>query len=92
LKETDGHAKISTYLSKYMSKAFVDHRLKNQKAYVASRNIKRPIVGRGFSPVWPVLDDYVGDNNIPIHDKTYRTRWLGTCRHRLFNIPSEPQE
>jgi len=92
IKETDGHGKLSSYLAKYMSKAFIDPRLKNKKAYVASRNIKRPVVGRRFSPVWPVLDEYVGDNNPPVHDRAYRTRYLGTCRRRIYKLPADAKE
>ena len=83
LKETDGHEKLSFYLSKYMSKAFVDERLKNQKAYVASRNILRPVIQSGFSPVWPILDDYQVEDT-PVVDKSYNTKWLGKGRYRLF--------
>jgi hypothetical protein len=75
-----------------MSKAFTDYRLKNQKAYVASRNISRPVVGRGFSPVWPILHDYVGDSNLPVYERSYDTQWLGTCRHRLFKIPIDTEK
>ena len=86
IKRTDGDGRLSSYLSKYMAKAFTDSRLRNQKAYVASKNIKRPIEGKGIPVLWPIYDDYVGENNIPIIDKTYGTKWLGTCRYRLFKI------
>ena len=87
IKETDGDGKLSSYLAKYMSKAFTDRRLKNQKAYISSRNVTRPTIGKGFSPVYPVLENYVGDNNPPIHDKSYHTKYLGMCRYRLFKLP-----
>ncbi len=85
LKETDGNEKLSFYLSKYMAKAFTDPRLKNQKCYVSSRNIKRPIVERGISPLWPVLDEYIGDT-APLIDREYNTRFLGKGRYRLFKV------
>lgn len=83
LKLTDGNEKLSFYLSKYMAKAFIDPRLKNQKCYVASRNIQRPVVVVGASPAWPVLEDYgvVGE---PLVDREYDTKWLGKGRYRLF--------
>lgn len=87
LKETDGNEKLSFYLSKYMSKAFIDPRLKNQKSYVASRNILRPVTQKGFSPVWTILDDHNIEEE-PIVDKTYKTKWLGNGRYRLFRIRS----
>ena len=91
MKQTDGDGKLSSYLSKYMAKAFVDPRLRNKKAYVSSRNIKRPTIGRKFSPTWPVMDDYVGENNPAILDKTYDTPWLGKCRYRLFKITDDTE-
>ena len=84
LKETDGNEKLSFYLSKYMAKAFIDPRLKNQKSYVASRNMLRPVIQSGFSPVWPILEDYEIQNDTPLVDKTYGTKWLGKGRYRLF--------
>ncbi len=84
LKETDGNEKLSFYLAKYMAKAFTDPRLKNQKSYITSRNVLRPVVGKGFSPVWPVLDDYVGDSPALV-DRTYNTKWLGKGRYRMFD-------
>jgi hypothetical protein len=92
IKQTDGDGRLSSYLAKYMSKAFIDKRLKNKKAYVASRNVDRPVVVKGFSPIWPVLDDYVGDNNPPVSERKYDTKWLGTCRHRLFKIPLDTDQ
>jgi hypothetical protein len=85
LKETDGNDKLSFYLSKYMAKAFVDARLKNQKCYVASRNVLRPQILGGSFPLWPILDDY-GVDETPVIDKTYDTNYLKKCRYRLFKI------
>lgn len=82
MKETDGNDKLSSYLAKYMVKAFTDPRLKNKKAYMASRNIKRPqiIAGEDYSFL-PVQDDYVGDEK-PVIDKEYNTYHMGKCRYR----------
>ncbi len=86
LKETDGNSKLSFYLTKYMAKAFLDPRLKNQKCYVASRNIQRPIIEKGFHLVWPILDEFVGNDNPPVVDRQYTTQYLGKCRYRLFKV------
>ena len=85
MKETDGNDKLSSYLAKYMVKAFTDPRLKNKKAYVASRNIQRPkiIAGEDFS-FWPVEEEYIGDQK-PVVDKEYNTRQLGKRRYRHWN-------
>lgn len=91
LKETDGDEKLSFYLSKYMAKAFVDPRLKNQKCYVASRNMERPVVqGGSFSPQL-LIEDY-GADDVPLVDRTYDTKWLGTGRYRLFKTSNRTEK
>lgn len=86
MKETDGDEKLSFYLSKYMAKAFVDPRLKNQKCYVASRNIQRPNVMKGVSNagIGIILDEYGVNENEPLVDREYLTNWLGKGRYRIF--------
>jgi len=83
LKETDGDDRLSGYLSKYMSKAFVEPQLANHKAYVCSKNIVRPTVLKGFSPSWPVTDEWIGELS-PCKEKTFMTKWLGKGRYRLY--------
>lgn len=83
LKQTDGNEKLSHYLAKYMAKAFVDPRLRNQKCYVASRNVKRPLIQSGNFPVDEVLRQFEVTEEAVI-DKTYLTKWLGQGRYRLF--------
>ena len=85
---TDGNEKISGYLAKYMSKAFIDPRLKNQKAYTTSRNISRPTIEKGDYAFWPIIDEFAL-NNPPIFDKEYWTKWLGTCRYRHYKISND---
>lgn len=91
LKETDGDEKLSFYLSKYMAKAFLDPRLKNQKCYVASRNIKRPLVNSGVpsSMLGIIFDDYGINENDPVLDREYLTSWLGKGRHRIFKSKND---
>lgn len=86
LKETDGHERLSSYLSKYMSKAFVDSRLRNQKSYVASRNIQRPVVGKGINAMWIIEEDFLEGKEVEIKERAYHTQWLGECKHRHFKI------
>jgi len=85
LVETDGHEKLSGYLAKYLGKTFVDMRLKNQKAYVASRNIKRPEVIKN-AMLFPEFYLHLDEDDKAIFDHTYKTRHLGKCRHRLFKM------
>lgn len=86
LKPTDGNDKLSSYLSKYMTKAFIDPRLKHQKAYTSSRNVHRSYVVSDISPVWPLIDDYAGVDAVPITDNKYHSHYLGDARYRLFKI------
>jgi len=88
LKHTDGNEKLSHYLAKYMAKAFSDFRSVGRRAYVASRNINRPIVLSDFSPVWPVLEDWCGDNPA-LQTKEYLTQYLGKGRFTRYKIKIE---
>lgn len=86
--QTDGHQKISTYLSKYMAKAFTDKRLSGKRAYTCSRNLKRPIVDKN-TIIEPYYYGYNGINlstALNLQDRTYMTQYLGKCRYRLFEI------
>lgn len=80
---TDGNEKISTYLSKYMAKAFVDDSLFSIKTYFTSRNIIRPVVLTDFESVGYILPDFVGDN-YTCEEKYFMTDWLGKGRVTRF--------
>jgi len=84
LKTTDGDEKLAFYLAKYMTKAYLDPRLKNQKAYVASRNVKRPVLHANIAPIWPIMDDLGLSTSVPLHEKNYMTQWLGKGRYRVY--------
>ena len=86
LKETDGNDKLSSYLAKYMAKAFTDPRLKHQKAYASSRNVNRPYIVSGSFSMWPLLDDYLGLDPVAVKDKRYDTKYLGQVHYQLFKI------
>jgi hypothetical protein len=88
LKETDGDEKLSFYLSKYMAKAFLDPRLKNQKCYVASRNVERPTVHKGNFSASLMMEEF-GVEEEPIIDRSYQTKWLGEGRYRLYKIQND---
>jgi hypothetical protein len=83
LKPTDGNERLAFYLAKYFTKAFLDPRLKNQKSYVASRNIKRPLEQKGPFIMSIVLEETVPTSE-PVVDRTYQTKWLGEGRYRVF--------
>jgi hypothetical protein len=88
LKPTDGDDKLSAYLAKYMAKAFTDRRLKHQKAYASSRNVKRPYVVSGIHNISFLIDDYCGIDAVPVKENKYHTKYMGEARYRLYKIPS----
>lgn len=89
LVATDGSHKISSYLAKYMVKAFLDPRLSGKKAYICSHNIKRPVVEKNawLSPYFYDVQGYPDLSTVtPSNDVEYMTKWLGKGRYRLFNL------
>lgn len=83
---TDGNEKISTYLSKYMTKTFSDPRLSGKKAYRCSGNIIRPVTER-VSGYFYLEEKYgIGVDNPPCVDKEFLTQWLGKGRYRFYNL------
>jgi len=86
LKETDGNERLSSYIAKYMAKAFKSPNLVNQKAYTASRNCLRPIMGSGFENVWPVLEEWGLSTATPCEIRNFDTQWVGKGRYSQFNL------
>jgi len=88
MKRTDGNIRLSRYLSKYMSKSYLDSRLCRQKAYTASRNIKRPLCQQ-LPFLYDVLGDYGLSTVPPLQVREYRTQWLGACRKLTYQIKNK---
>jgi len=85
--QTDGHVKLARYLAKYMQKTMSDERLISQKAYVASRNVLRPVCTT-FSSAFYYLNEIIGDT-IPQKVKQFKTQWLGECKYSQYVIHRE---
>ena len=85
IKRTDGASALAFYLAKYFTKAYLDPRLKNQKSYVASRNIRRPEVFAGNFNLKNVLFE-MGVNGDPEVERVYQTKYFGEGRYQLFTI------
>jgi len=86
LRKTDGSVRLAGYLAKYMKKMFLDQRLAGKKAYIASRNITRPvivkdaIIGAYFTGlVEPDLSTAVLQES-----REYDTVWLGRCNYQKY--------
>lgn len=86
IKITDGSPKLAGYISKYMAKNFIDYRLRGQKAYTCSRNLKRPEVVSGINQFG--VDIFLEETgaSVPEIDKAYETLHLGKCRKRIYKI------
>jgi len=86
IKKTDGSIKLAYYLGKYMSKAFEDSRLFNQKSFVASRNCLRPLVYKGI-PFSFIYEDYELSTCPILDSKQYMTQWLGRGNYYKYLTP-----
>lgn len=88
IKVTDGSPKLAGYISKYMAKNFIDYRLRGQKAYSCSRNLKRPEIVSGINQFG--VDTFLDETgvSVPDIDKEYNTLHLVKCRKRIYKIAS----
>jgi len=87
LIQTDGNEKLSSYLAKYMSKAYGDERLFGFRAYRCSRNVQRPVIEKNLGGLAYLQEVYgVGGDNSPVQDVSFSTKWLGKGRFRLYKF------
>jgi len=84
---TDGNARISSYLAKYMSKALHDKRLIGKRGYSASRNIVRPVSLNTPFQISIAKEDWGigGDTPVALY-REYDTVWLGRCVYKQFIV------
>lgn len=83
--ETDGSVKLAGYLSKYMSKAMSDPRLRGARSYSASRNVLRPMSVSGSS-IGAYLEEIVGVDNLPLHTREFDTKYLGRSSYKRYKV------
>lgn len=91
--KTDGNAKLSTYLAKYMQKAMHDPRLLGKRAYSASRNVLRPVhLNTPFqiSHAYQEWDLVEGEGLVKARE--YDTLFLGRCLYKQFVLMSNLHE
>jgi len=94
LVQTDGNIKIASYLAKYMGKMFADPRLAGRKAYIASRNILRPMIDKDAL----IMPYFYGANGIDLSTATifdkreYDTQWLGRCNYKQYHLEERYDE
>jgi len=81
--QTDGDPKIAGYLAKYMSKSLLSDDIGFSKAYTCSRNVMRPL-SQSFSSPSQISQDFWGEENVILTERTYEVPWLGECTYQLI--------
>lgn len=83
---------IGAYIVKYMTKDNTDTRLRGQKAYLFSTNLKKPekVVNHNLND-FDVIEDklhqkYNLDKIRPIYTSNYDTDILGHCEYKQYNL------
>jgi len=82
---TDGSEKIAGYLAKYMQKAMFDERLGYKRAYLASRNVMRPVLFKAAAVV-ANSRAVLGCDLELIGDRSFGTDWLGMGRYLRYKV------
>lgn len=86
---------FGAYIVKYMTKDNRDERLQGLKAYLFSRNLKRPEVIinhnlKDFDKVeGKLLNKYNLNSLKPIYESNYDTDMLGSCEYKQYNLKRE---
>lgn len=83
---------VGAYIVKYMSKDSTDERLQGLKAYLYSRNLKRPeeIINhdqKEFDKLEKIIQDrYDIENTNPVYEAIFDTDKLGSCEYKQYNF------
>lgn len=86
---------FGAYIVKYMTKDNTDERLQGLKAYLFSRNLRRPeqIVNhdqKDFSKLEDKIFDKYNLNSLkPVYEANYDTDVLGSCYYKQYNLKRE---
>jgi len=86
LKKTDGNIRLAGYLAKYFRDTFADKRLAGRKAYVASKNVQRPIIVKDAILAAHFLGMSQPDLSTAhlAQEQDYDTVWLGRCLYQKY--------
>lgn len=88
IKLTDGSKRLIGYLTKYMTKAFVEPKFAEMKAYTASRNVHRPQTFKG-SMLLDYSKEILGTDlstAIPVYTKKFDVQWMGECNYNKYKL------
>lgn len=82
---------VGAYVSKYMTKADQDIRLKGKKAFWTSRNIQKPIDFKG-KEAEDLIQIYGIDKRKPVFKEEYNSDHHGTITYEQFNLNREEEK
>ena len=83
---------IGAYIVKYMTKDNTDDRLQGLKAYLFSRNLKKPeeIINHNqkeFNKLEKIIKSrYDIENTDPVYEAVFDTDKLGSCEYKQYNF------
>ena len=83
---------IGAYIVKYMTKDNEDIRIQGLKAYLFSRNLKRPeeIINHNLKEFDKIEDKLLDKYNLndlkPVYVSNYDTEILGSCEYKQYNL------
>lgn len=83
---------IGAYIVKYMTKDNTDERLQGLKAYLYSRNLRRPeeIINHNLKEFDKIenriIDKFDLTNQKPVYETIFDTEILGSCEYQQFNL------
>lgn len=83
---------VGAYIVKYMTKDNTDERLQGLKAYLYSRNLKRPeeIINHNqkeFEKLEQIIQNrYDVKNTEPVYEAIFDTDKLGSCEYKQYNF------
>jgi hypothetical protein len=76
---------IGFYLSKYLKKEFADPRFKGKKAYITSRNLKKPLVYYG-DEARSILEEILKSEDQPKYKDIYQSEYNGVVNFSEYNL------
>lgn len=85
LRNIKGVDNIGAYMVKYMTKNINDKRLKGEKSYLASRNLKKPevIIGEYAKEI---IKAYALDERKAVYENEYNTDYYGVVKYKEYNL------
>jgi len=87
---TDGSEALSGYMAKYMSKAMLDERLRDARAYLSFGDVVRPVLYPGLARAFS--EEIFGvelSTLAPLQSRSFSTEWLGEGRYTVYKLEDD---